>query len=101
MKDTIKGFLLLATYPTYRWIKANFKFLAKNALLLLIAGVLLKGCLDSRAERDKQAAIDQKELAAWIASPEYAFRFCITTVAGANGTATPEQIMACNKAAGR
>lgn len=38
---------------------------------------------------------------AWLNSPEYAFRFCITTAAGDKGTATAEQIEACNKAAGR
>ncbi|ABY62903.1 hypothetical protein ST201phi2-1p070 [Pseudomonas phage 201phi2-1] len=37
----------------------------------------------------------------WNNSPEKAFRFCLVTVAGESGTATPEQINACNKAAGR
>ena len=45
--------------------------------------------------------VEADELKTWQASPEYAFRFCITTVAGSNGTVSAEQIAACNKAAGR
>lgn len=63
-----------------------------------VAVIAVSNCSGKVSEEKKQ---EQKDLAAWQATPEFAFRFCITTVAGENGTATPEQIMACNKVAGR
>lgn len=51
-----------------------------------------------KAAKEEREAADLKN---WQDSPEFAFRFCITTVAGEHGTATPEQIEACNKVAGR
>lgn len=41
MKDTIKGFLLLATYPTYRWIKTNLRQLLLFALWMFFFGLSL------------------------------------------------------------
>lgn len=64
----------------------------------IVAIISIAQCSGKESEVKKQ---EQKDLASWQATPEFAFRFCITTVAGENGTATPEQIMACNKVAGR
>lgn len=57
----------------------------------------------TQCTREQTASAERKEaeLKTWQTSPEGNFRFCITTATGAEGTATPEQIAACNKAAGR
>lgn len=64
----------------------------------IVAVLAVANCSSKDSDVKKQ---EQKDLAEWQASPEFSFRFCITTVAGEHGTATPEQIMACNKVAGR
>lgn len=64
----------------------------------IVAVASVANCSSKEFDAKKQ---EQLELKAWQATPEFAFRFCITTVAGEHGTATPEQIMACNKVAGR
>lgn len=62
----------------------------------------LSGLVVSCVHEDReQKRVEAQELKDWQNSPEHAFRFCITTAVGMNGTATPEQIHACNKAAGR
>lgn len=61
----------------------------------LAVGVLAISQCTMESNRTKER--DKEKLEAWQNSPEYAFRFCITTVAGAQGTASPEQIEACRK----
>lgn len=73
-----------------RWVCIIF-------LILTIAGIVTSCIREDRAQKAKVA----EELRKWENSPEHSFRFCITTAAGINGTVTPEQIAACNKAAGR
>lgn len=63
--------------------------------------VLVLSVTQCAREDSAVKAKEDAELKAWQATPEYNFRFCITTAVGGDGTATPEQIAACNKAAGR
>lgn len=61
-------------------------------IFLIVSVLAISQCAmeDTRAKRQSEA-----ELKTWQDSPEAAFRFCITTVAGASGTASPAQIEAC------
>lgn len=67
-------------------------------ITLIVAILSISQC--SMKDSEEKARKAERD-AAWMASPEQAFRFCIATVAGNHGTASPEQILACNKAAGR
>lgn len=73
------------------------------AYLVLILVILFVGkcTLDREAGARKMAELKVAEQKEWNNSPEYRFRFCLTTAAGESGTASAEQIEACNKAAGR
>ena len=67
-------------------------------IALIVSVLAIADCSkQGYVEKTRQAELDR----AWATSPEQSFRFCISTAAGLNGTATPEQITACNKAAGR
>lgn len=78
------------TSTAIRWVGSIF--------LILTITAIVTSCIREENAREAKVA---EELRQWHSSPEYNFRFCITTAAGQNGTATPEQIAACNKAAGR
>lgn len=73
------------------------KWLSVIFVILTITGIVTSCIREDREQKVKAA----EELRKWENSPEHSFRFCITTAAGLNGTVTPEQIAACNKAAGR
>lgn len=65
---------------------------------LIVAILAMADCSrQDSAEKARKAQVNEE----WMRSPEQSFRFCIATVAGQHGTASAEQITACNKAAGR
>lgn len=61
-------------------------------IMLIVTVLAASQCTMEDTKAKRAAEAEQK---AWQDSPEAAFRFCITTVAGANGTASPAQIEAC------
>lgn len=74
---------------------------SKSPWFWIFMCVLVLAVTQCTREDSANKAKEEADLKAWQTSPEGNFRFCITTATGGDGQATPEQITACNKAAGR
>jgi hypothetical protein len=78
-------------------LKDSRAFAKWAVILTLVFG--LGGLIFTHVREVRESdRIEAEELRAWQSSPEYAFRFCLTTVTGIDGTATPDQIKACKEA---
>lgn len=71
MKDTIKGFIMLTAYPTYRWIKTNLIFLIQCGILLFFFGLLITSCNKHAVEDNQKHHEEVQEKKGCIINPIY------------------------------